>query len=120
MIPKATISKLGHGNQPLAEEDVKLSLNVLELQGVDEKIDNTGCWELISNYIQEQFEKYLQTETMINRVNKSIPDTRVHACIYFIPPTGHGLKHLDIKFMKETAEVYLGKKVTHAIILPLK
>ena len=133
MVPKATKPRVHHGNRPLAkndqdasgeiqskkvflvEEDVKLSLNVLELPGVDERIDKTGCWELSSNYIQEQFEKYLQTETMINRVNKSILDTRVHAGLYFIPPTGHGLKHLDIKIMKETAEVYL-EKVTNAVV----
>lgn len=28
-------------------------------------------------------------------------DTRVHACLYFIAPSGHGLKPLDIEFMKQ-------------------
>lgn len=64
------------------------------------------------NYIKEQ------TETMINRVNKSILDTREHACLYFIPPIGHGLKLLDIKDMKETDEVYL-EKVTNAVVTVL-
>jgi len=27
-------------------------------------------------------------------------DLRVHACLYFIRPTGHGLKPLDIEVMK--------------------
>ena len=27
-------------------------------------------------------------------------DTRVHACLYFIAPSGHGLKNIDVQFMK--------------------
>lgn len=85
----------------LNEGDVKLSLNVLELPGFGDSIDNTRCWEPISNHVEEQFDKYLLAETRINRLNLSTPDTRVHACIYFISPTGHGLKPLDIEFMQQ-------------------
>merc|ERR1711953_201465 len=28
------------------------------------------------------------------------PDSRVHACLYFIAPSGHSLKPLDVEFMK--------------------
>ena len=28
-------------------------------------------------------------------------DSRVHACLYFIAPTGHGLKPLDVEVMKK-------------------
>ena len=31
----------------------------------------------------------------------SLPDTMVHACLFFIPPTGHGIKPLDLQFMKK-------------------
>ena len=31
---------------------------------------------------------------------KEVADTRVHACLYFIAPTGHGLKPLDVEFMR--------------------
>jgi len=85
----------------LNEGDVKLSLNVLELPGFGDEIDNTRCWEPISNHIQDQFNKYLLAETRINRLNQSTPDTRVHACLYFISPTGHGLKPLDIEFLQQ-------------------
>ena len=30
-----------------------------------------------------------------------IADKRVHACLYFIAPTGHGLKPLDVEVMKK-------------------
>ena len=85
----------------LNEGDVKLSLNVLELPGFGDEIDNTRCWEPISNHIQDQYNKYLLAETRINRLNQSTPDTRVHACLYFISPTGHGLKPLDIEFLQQ-------------------
>ena len=48
--------------------------------------------------IESRFDAYLDQE---NRVNRSkISDTRVNACLYFIAPTGHSLKALDIEFMK--------------------
>ncbi|PWA32757.1 hypothetical protein CCH79_00012418 [Gambusia affinis] len=56
-------------------------------------------WEPISKYINEQFEKFLKEEVNITR-KKRIPDTRVHCCLYFIPPTGHSLRQLDVEFMK--------------------
>jgi septin 7 len=30
----------------------------------------------------------------------NIVDNRIHACVYFIQPTGHALKPLDIEVMK--------------------
>ena len=51
LIPTAKISKLGSGNQPLAEEDVNIA--------------NTGCWKLISKHIQELLEKISWKKTMI-------------------------------------------------------
>ena len=29
-----------------------------------------------------------------------ILDTRVHCCLYFIPPYGHGLRQIDLEFLK--------------------
>ena len=45
-------------------------------------------WQPIMQFINDQYEKYLQEEVNINR-KKRIPDTRVHCCLYFIPATGH-------------------------------
>lgn len=36
--------------------------------------------------------------TGLNR--KNIVDTRVHCCLYFIPPYGHGLRQIDLEFLK--------------------
>merc|ERR1711997_918454 len=43
---------------------------------------------------------FLEAETKVVR-NPGMADSRVHACIYFIAPSGHGLKPLDIEFMKQ-------------------
>ena len=40
----------------------------------------------------------MRQEQQPNRQDKS--DMRVHACLYFIRPTGHTLKPLDIEIMK--------------------
>lgn len=48
----------------------------------------SSSWQPIMKFINDQYEAYLQEEININR-KKRIPDTRVHCCIYFIPPTGH-------------------------------
>lgn len=45
-------------------------------------------WDPILGYINGQYEQYLQEEILITR-QRHIPDTRVHCCVYFVPPTGH-------------------------------
>lgn len=52
------------------------------------------------DYIDAQFEAYLQEELKIKRSLFSYHDTRIHACLYFISPTGHSLKTLDLLTMK--------------------
>ena len=82
----------------LEENGVRLALTVVDTPGFGDAVDNTQCWQPIISYVEKQFEDYLEGETRVERVE--LPDTRVHACLYFIAPTGHGLKPLDIQFMK--------------------
>lgn len=44
---------------------------------------------------------YLQEELKIKRGLDSYHDGRAHACLYFIAPTGHSLKSLDLMTMKK-------------------
>ena len=74
-------------------------MTVVDTPGFGDAIDNDGCFKAIIAYIDDQFEKYLKDESGLNRRN--IRDNRVHCCFYFISPTGHGLKPLDVAFMKE-------------------
>ena len=43
----------------------------------------------IVDYIDQQFERYLQEELKIRRDLINYHDTRIHACLYFLCPTGH-------------------------------
>jgi septin 7 len=65
--------------------------------------------------IESRFDSYLEQENRVNRLK--VVDNRVHACLYFIQPTGHSyvqssgspnvtltslnsLKQIDIEFMR--------------------
>lgn len=44
----------------------------------------------IANYIDEQFEKFYLNESGYGSDRKKFHDTRVHCCLYFIPPYARG------------------------------
>ena len=44
-------------------------------------------WKPIVENIEARFDSYLEQENRVNR--QKIVDNRVHACLYFIQPTGH-------------------------------
>ena len=44
-------------------------------------------WKPIVENIESRFDSYLEQENRVNRIK--IVDNRVHACLYFIQPTGH-------------------------------
>ncbi|NP_957455.1 septin 7a [Danio rerio] len=66
------------------------------------QVDNSNCWQPVIDHIDSKFEDYLNAESRVNR--RQMPDSRVHCCLYFIAPSGHGLKPLDIEFMKRLHE----------------
>ncbi|XP_028352960.1 septin-10 isoform X6 [Physeter macrocephalus] len=59
-----------------------------------------ACYQPIVDYIDAQFEAYLQEELKIKRSLFNYHDSRIHVCLYFISPTGHSLKTLDLLTMK--------------------
>ncbi|NWU66131.1 SEPT2 protein, partial [Pterocles burchelli] len=82
----------------IEERGVKLRLTVVDTPGYGDAINCRDCFKTIISYIDEQFERYLRDESGLNR--RHIIDNRVHCCFYFISSFGHGLKPLDIEFMK--------------------
>lgn len=58
-------------------------------------------YQPVVDYIDRQFESYLQEELKIKRSLHNYHDSRVHACLYFISPSGHSLKSLDLVTMKK-------------------
>ncbi|XP_035287829.1 septin-6-like isoform X1 [Anguilla anguilla] len=85
----------------LEESNVRLKLTVVNTVGFGDQIRKENSYSSIVEFIDAQFEAYLQEELKIKRTLHSYHDTRVHACLYFIAPTGHSLKGLDLLTMKQ-------------------
>ncbi|CAL1529119.1 unnamed protein product [Lymnaea stagnalis] len=82
----------------LKENGVQLRLTIVDTPGFGDAVDNSNCWSPVTDFIDSKYEEYLNSESRVNRSTSA--DTRVHCCLYFIAPTGHGLKPLDVEFMK--------------------
>lgn len=83
----------------LEEKGFKLRLSIVDTPGFGDYVNNSDCWVPIVEFIEAQYTSYMNQEMQPER--SSIDDTRVHVCLYFIEPTGHSLKTLDIVAMKE-------------------
>ncbi|NXT26663.1 SEP10 protein, partial [Syrrhaptes paradoxus] len=84
----------------LQESNVLLKLTIVNTVGFGDQINREDSYQPIVDYIDAQFEAYLQEELKIKRSLFSFHDTRIHVCLYFISPTGHSLKALDLLTMK--------------------
>lgn len=82
----------------LEEKDFTLKLNVIDTPGFGDNVNNDKSWQQIIDFIDDQHDSYMRQEQQPHRGVKF--DLRVHAVLYFIRPTGHGLKPLDIETMK--------------------
>lgn len=87
----------------LDDDNVRLHLNIIDTPGFGENLSNELCFVEIENYLKQQFDLVLAEETRIRR-NPRFVDTRVHVLLYFITPTGHGLRELDITCMKRLSK----------------
>ncbi|XP_007940563.1 septin-10 [Orycteropus afer afer] len=84
----------------LEENNVRLKLTIVSTVGFGDQINKEESYQPIVDYIDAQFEAYLQEELKIKRCLFNYHDSRVHVCLYFIAPTGHSLKTLDLLTMK--------------------
>ncbi|KAI5476856.1 cell division control protein Cdc12 [Pseudohyphozyma bogoriensis] len=82
----------------LEEKQFKVKLTVIDTPGFGDYVNNRDSWMPIIDFIDDQHESYMRQEQQPQRGEKV--DMRVHACLYFIRPTGHTLKPLDIEIMK--------------------
>ncbi|KAJ1956138.1 Septin spn4, partial [Dispira parvispora] len=82
----------------LEEKMFKVKLSIVDTPGFGDFVDNTECWHSVVDFIENQYESYLRQEQQPSR--NGIIDMRVHACLYFIRPTGHTLKPQDVLAMK--------------------
>ncbi|ORY35576.1 Septin-domain-containing protein [Naematelia encephala] len=86
-------------NVELEEDGVRIALTIVDTPGFGDGIDNEYAFQEISTYLERQYDDILAEESRIKR-NPRFRDNRVHALLYFIPPTGHALREIDIELMK--------------------
>ena len=54
---------------------MNLTLTVVDTPGFGDAVDNSGCWDPVTQYVEAQYESFLDAETRVNRV--TLPDGRV-------------------------------------------
>ncbi|KAF2233905.1 putative CELL division control protein 10 [Viridothelium virens] len=87
----------------IEENGVRLRLNLVDTPGYGDLINNDRCWDPIVKYIKDQHSAYLRKELTAQR-ERYIQDTRIHCCLFFIQPSGHALKPIDIVVLKKLSE----------------
>ncbi|KAK4212235.1 Septin spn2 [Rhypophila decipiens] len=88
----------------IEENGVRLRLNIVDTPGYGDLINNDRCWDPIVKYIKDQHASYLRKELTAQR-ERYIQDTRIHCCLFFIQPSGHSLKPIDIVVLKKLSDV---------------
>ena len=108
----------------LFERDIRLKLTLVETAGFGDQINKEDSYRILSEFLDEQFQSYLDEELKIRRNLLNYHDTRIHvwysttqpslrlprcvpslslsrsSSLYFIHPTGQSLKTLDLVTMK--------------------
>ncbi|NWV38481.1 SEPT8 protein, partial [Grantiella picta] len=106
----------------LQESNVHLKLTIVDAVGFGDQINKDErqvSYRPIVEYIDTQFENYLQEELKIRRSLFNYHDTRIHVCLYFITPTGHSLKSLDLVTMKKLDSKVRGPSFWNVNIIPI-
>uniref|UniRef100_A0A3B4V514 Septin n=1 Tax=Seriola dumerili TaxID=41447 RepID=A0A3B4V514_SERDU len=87
----------------IEEKGIKLRLSIIDTPGFGDHCSPPLLDpDMTPYYIDQQFEQYFRDESGLNRRN--IQDNRVHCCLYFISPFGHGLRPLDVECMRALHE----------------
>ncbi|NWV04128.1 SEP10 protein, partial [Ptilonorhynchus violaceus] len=84
----------------LQESNVLLKLTIVNTVGFGDQVNKGDSYQPIVDYIDAQFEAYLEEELKIIRSLFSYHDTRIHVCLYFISPTARSLKTIDLLTMR--------------------
>lgn len=83
----------------IEEKGFTVRLTVIDTPGFGDYVNNEECHIPVIKFLDDQHNAYMNHESRAGR--KSADDMRVHVCLYFISPSGHTLKPLDIEVMKQ-------------------
>ncbi|KAG5646238.1 hypothetical protein DXG03_004065 [Asterophora parasitica] len=90
-----TVFLTSHDYAELEEDNVRISLTVVDTPGFGNNIDNEHTFQEIVTYLERQYDDILAEQSRIKR-NPRFRDSRVHAVLYFISPTGHAYVLKDL------------------------
>ncbi|CCJ29119.1 unnamed protein product [Pneumocystis jirovecii] len=83
----------------LEEDGTRISLTIVDCPSFGDSVNNEMHFREILAYLERQYDNILAEESRIKR-NPRFRDNRVHVLLYFIVPTGHGLREIDIELMR--------------------
>ncbi|CAB11495.1 Septin Spn4 [Schizosaccharomyces pombe] len=86
----------------LEEKNFHLRLTVIDTPGFGDFINNSGCWESVVEFIEDQHESYMRQDQQPDR--RKIIDMRIHACLYFLRPVRNGVRPMDLEAMKHISK----------------
>ncbi|KAF9908072.1 Neuronal-specific septin-3 [Lobosporangium transversale] len=86
-----------------SSQTVEITPSYYDTPGFGDELNRERNLAPIIEYIDRQYEEYMAAERHPG-FRKTIPDTRIHAVLYFLAPTGHGLKELDVRALKNLSE----------------
>ena len=71
------------------ERGFVVQLGVIDTPGFGGAIDNTDSWKTLVDFVESKHEDFLMGESKAERLASARKeDHRVHACIYFLFPSG--------------------------------
>eukprot|EP00045_Choanoeca_perplexa_P004768 m.40522 g.40522 ORF g.40522 m.40522 type:complete len:410 (+) comp12755_c0_seq1:104-1333(+) len=86
--------------ETIQEADGSVDVSLVTSVGYGDQIVRTDSTAPIVEYIEAQFDAYLQEELKTKRDLQSQLDLRVHACIFMLRPTGKTLTSLDLQLLQ--------------------
>ncbi|NXB84862.1 SEP10 protein, partial [Vidua chalybeata] len=98
----------------LQESNVLLKLTVVKTVGFGDQVNKADSYQPIVDYVDAQFEAYLEEELKVIRSLFNYHDTRIHVCLYFISPTGRSLKTIDLLTMRSLDISHISYNLCHS------
>ncbi|OQS53426.1 CDC3 [Ecytonucleospora hepatopenaei] len=83
------------------ENDFITKMDVVEISGIGDSVNNQGCGEPAIRMLQTRHKKY--ANDCESKINRMVKDDRIHVCLYFIEAIDI-LKENDINLIKELSE----------------
>ena len=68
--------------------------NTVLLPGFGDSVNNTNCWVPVTEYIENQFDQFLEAEQRVNRYNESYILYTLHSPLYTAQEMYLGILHL--------------------------